>query len=236
MAPRPPIQVKVVPQAEFDESRRNWNLAFFDANGDPIENMDGIPVPGPAGEDGAPQGLANSLGVEFVPRPVIMFENADITEDADPETGWTYINVRALGRRRTNSNIVYSSALAADADDELELETTNWAAWMLYKVLAGAKPLRARLYASSAHRTADLARPIGTDPTGDHGLFLEVVLDAAEELTLSPSVHAFSDEEITLVQQWDTKMYWTLTNLGTTGDTSLTVVYRGVEDPPPSGG
>jgi hypothetical protein len=67
-------------------------------------------------------------------------------------------------------------------------------------------------------------------------MFLEVVLDANEELILSPVVHAFDDEEIALEQMWGTTMFWTLTNLGATGDTEITVIYRGTEDPPPSGG
>lgn len=95
-------------------------------------------------------------------------------------------------------------------------------AWQLYKVVAGAKKVRARLYASTAQRTADLARAVGTDPTGDHGLLLEVIVEAGATLRLTPMVDAFSDDG-------DNKMLWTLTNMGTTGDTSLTVTYRGTE-------
>lgn len=50
-------------------------------------------------------------------------------------------------------------------------------------------PSRTRLYATSAQRDADLARAIGTDPTGDHGLYFEYVSTASlPGGTLSPAV------------------------------------------------
>lgn len=50
-------------------------------------------------------------------------------------------------------------------------------------------PARLRVYASAADRTADANRPLGTDPTGDHGLMLEYVT-APSQLSgrLSPLV------------------------------------------------
>lgn len=36
MAPRPPIQAKIVEQAEFDEGRRNWNMALFNEDSTPF--------------------------------------------------------------------------------------------------------------------------------------------------------------------------------------------------------
>jgi hypothetical protein len=54
-------------------------------------------------------------------------------------------------------------------------------------------------------------------------LLLEVVLEAGATLRLTPMVDAFSDDG-------DNKMLWTMTNLdATTGDTGLTVTYRGTE-------
>lgn len=44
--------------------------------------------------------------------------------------------------------------------------------------VAADRACRVRLYTTAAKRDADAARAIGTDPTGDHGLILEVVLTA----------------------------------------------------------
>ncbi len=52
---------------------------------------------------------------------------------------------------------------------------------------------RVRLYATAAHRDADAARAIGTDPTADHGLALDYVTTATSVLTLSPLVDGFAD-------------------------------------------
>ena len=54
---------------------------------------------------------------------------------------------------------------------------------------------RLRLYTTEAHRAADELRPIGVDPTGDHGLVLEFV-----------SVSGFFDADLTpLVDGYDAK-------------------------------
>jgi hypothetical protein len=82
----------------------------------------------------------------------------------------------------------------------------------IYRVTAS-RACRIRLYAASAYRTADLARPIGTDPTGDHGCLLEVVLPAGLlDLMLSPQVMAMSKAN-------DTAFYANVMNMGATGTT-----------------
>ena len=55
-------------------------------------------------------------------------------------------------------------------------------------------PCRVRLYTSTAKRDADLTRPMGTDPTGNHGLLFEFI-SSTELLSadLSPLVDGFAD-------------------------------------------
>lgn len=55
-------------------------------------------------------------------------------------------------------------------------------------------PCRVRLYTSTAQRDADLTRPMGTDPTGNHGLLFEFI-SSTELLSadLSPLVDGFAD-------------------------------------------
>jgi len=56
---------------------------------------------------------------------------------------------------------------------------------------------RVRLYTAAAKRDADVARPVGTDPAGDHGLMLEFV-SAATLLSadLSPVVDGFDGKAV----------------------------------------
>jgi hypothetical protein len=54
---------------------------------------------------------------------------------------------------------------------------------------------RVRLYATPGDRTADAARPIGTDPTGDHGVILDHVTTPGDlEWRMSPTVDGSSME------------------------------------------
>lgn len=51
---------------------------------------------------------------------------------------------------------------------------------------------RVRTYVSEAQQAADLSRPLGTDPTGDHGCLLEVATTAGMlSLDLTPTVDGF---------------------------------------------
>ena len=50
---------------------------------------------------------------------------------------------------------------------------------------------RVRLYTTTTQRSADASRIPGTDPTGDHGVMLDLVFTAAGTLTMSPLVDGF---------------------------------------------
>ena len=66
-----------------------------------------------------------------------------------------------------------------------------------YRVIAlkTDRPARIRIYATAAQQTADAARPVGTDPTGNHGLLLEYVTTSGMlEAVLSPMVDGASME------------------------------------------
>lgn len=54
------------------------------------------------------------------------------------------------------------------------------------------RPARVRLYVNAIKRDADENRPAGTDPTGDHGLFLDVVTTPdLLTITLAPLAYGF---------------------------------------------
>jgi hypothetical protein len=70
------------------------------------------------------------------------------------------------------------------------------------------RPARVRMYPTATMRDADLTRPIGTRPSGNHGRLLEVVTTAALlELVLSPAV------DVTSSAAFDGTFYVSVTNL-----------------------
>jgi len=93
-------------------------------------------------------------------------------------------------------------------------------------VLATNRAARVRAYSTSAHRTADAARAAGTDPTGNHGLLLEVVTTAAMlSIDLSPPVNLVNLDGTPV-----TTIYFAVTNLDTgTGVVTTTLTVRQAE-------
>lgn len=88
----------------------------------------------------------------------------------DGATAWNALPYQGIGGRDTASHTTASLAAAAAEDFTLALSKS----FALFKVETDVQA-RVRLYASAAYRTADAARAIGVDPTGDHGLIAEVV-------------------------------------------------------------
>lgn len=77
-----------------------------------------------------------------------------------------------------------STALAALAEDSTHTVTLAKS----YRIISlqADRACRVRLYSTAAQRAADLARPLGLDPSGDHGLIMEVVFTAAGTIRLAP--------------------------------------------------
>lgn len=82
---------------------------------------------------------------------------------------------------------------------------------------------RVRAYSTSAHRTADAARAAGTDPTGNHGCLLDVVLVAGTlTIDFSPLVNL-----VNLDGTPATTIYFAVTNTsGSTSTVQVTITYR----------
>lgn len=88
----------------------------------------------------------------------------------DGATAWNGLPYQGVGGRGTASHTTASLAAAASEDFSLTLSKS----FALFKIQTDVQA-RVRLYASAAYRTADAARAVGVDPTGDHGLIAEVV-------------------------------------------------------------
>lgn len=138
------------------------------------------------------------------------------------DTGSDVVTVSISSPGRADAD---ATAVALDPDDEDDLLLTMYKGYTLYSIATN-RPARVRLYVNAAYRAADAARPIGTDPTGDHGLLLEVVTEAGHlTYALAPPVLGFTDET---PASDDTACR--ITNLdGATGDTTVTFTYLPTE-------
>jgi hypothetical protein len=85
------------------------------------------------------------------------------------------------------------------------------------------KACRVRFYATTAQRTADVARAVGVDPTGDHGLLFEAVLPAGDlSRIMGPATMLFASAGFGPVPV-------TITNMsGSTGAVQVTLTAKGV--------
>lgn len=134
-----------------------------------------------------------------------------ITNTADP----------GVGTRRIASAVTASLASGASAAGGLDIGP----GWRILEVRAS-KSSRLEVYASSADATADAARAIGTDPTGDHGVMLDFVMPAlgsgTSDLTwrLSPVVDGASMEVVP-----SRAIPIRVTNMEGTGAVTVAVVY-----------
>lgn len=91
-----------------------------------------------------------------------------------------------------SENVTFSAA--ALANNANTVNTVNIASRYQLLHITTSHSCRVRLYTSTAKRDADLTRPIGTDPTGDHGLMFEFI-STTELLNadLSPVVDGFAE-------------------------------------------
>lgn len=114
-----------------------------------------------------------------------------------------------VGSNRT----VLEHVTAAIASGGYQTDEIVWAPSVrMFKVVTDI-PARVRIYASEAQRDADIARPVGTKPTGNHGRLFELVSTAAQlEWTLTPVVDMTAEEE-------DGIFYVTVNNLSNSTDT-----------------
>jgi hypothetical protein len=102
---------------------------------------------------------------------------------------------------------VTTAILAADATETGTIALAP--GYRLYAITTSSE-CRVRLYTTAAKMAADAARPIGTDPTGDHGCVLEFVsTPALLSADLSPVVDGFDGKATP-----DGEIPITVTNLG----------------------
>ncbi len=85
-------------------------------------------------------------------------------------------------------------SVAALANNATTSNTVNIASLYQLLQITTNHPCRVRLYTSTTKRDADLTRPIGTDPEGNHGLMFEFIsITELLSADLSPLVDGFAD-------------------------------------------
>lgn len=116
-----------------------------------------------------------------------------------------------------SSEVIDMEGIVADGEWGDEYAVLNLAhAYKIYRIVSD-KAARIRLYTSQAARDADLARPIGTDPEGDHGCLLDfVTTDGDLDWALSPVVDGYTLDGSALV-------WFAVQNLGATTDNEVTL-------------
>jgi hypothetical protein len=130
---------------------------------------------------------------------------ADGTDGTNGSNGSSYFDTAS-----------FTTASLADLASETGSFTLARAA-LLWKCETSASA-RVRLYGTAAFRDADVSRVLGTDPTGEHGLLLELVTTAPTLVfTLAPPAALVNDDTV----QADT-LYYSVTNKS--GTTQAVVV------------
>jgi hypothetical protein len=89
----------------------------------------------------------------------------------------------------------FTSSSLADTVEDNTHNVTMAKSYRLLSVQAD-RACRVRLYATAAARTADAARLIGVDPTGNHGVVIDLVFTAADTWLLAPQVLGSSMESV----------------------------------------
>lgn len=93
-------------------------------------------------------------------------------------------------------------------------------AFIIHRVVAD-QPCRIRLYSTNDFRINDSGRPIGTDPTGEFGLLLELVLiPSFLDFSLSPPAVCYNGDN-----PISSATYFAVQNMGAGGPINISVDY-----------
>lgn len=151
-------------------------------------------TPGPPGLPG-PVGIAWrgawSAAVEYAPRDAVTHQGSSWVAAAGsvgvtPVAGayWTVLAAGGPPGPPGPAGSIAPRAVTSVVTSSIDVDAT-WTGivplapgYRLYRI-ATSHAARVRLYATAAQRAADVLRPVGSDPLGDHGLMFEYVTTAA---------------------------------------------------------
>lgn len=110
-----------------------------------------------------------------------------IVRDSNGSTATISKEIKVLDYAETHTHTTESLVVGTAEEFSLTLGEK----WLVTEVVTD-HPARVRIYNSAAHRASDAARAIGVEPTGDHGLLMEVVT-TAELLSVPLSPWAYGE-------------------------------------------
>lgn len=218
----------------WDDGTSKW-VAGTAAGAPGADGEDG--APGADGEDGvgitgitlhATVGLVKTYRIALSDGSHFDFDVSDGADGADGEDGAPGTPGApgadgadgGLGSRTTANKTTSSIANNASETGTITMEK----GFRLLKIQVD-KACRVRVYATAAQMTSDAARPIGTDPVGDHGLLFEFVATASGTTTLNPLVDGANMETSP-----SSAISISITNRsGSTGTVSVTFTYQATE-------
>lgn len=179
--------------------------------------------------------VTNQFSVD--PTEITLDQWATPTSDIDMD-GWKFTDVGAASNpgevviyEQIPDTLAVSRATSVETTASLANNANSTADFTLtkgYKIISvtADRACRVRLYATSTDRTADASRAIGTDPIGDHGVMLDLVIPASI-LTwrLTPQVHGND-----LEGSPDGEIACIITNMsGATSTVQVTITYQETE-------
>lgn len=166
--------------------------------------------------------LAIASGGPTLPvRSVLDFHGRGVTVEDDLAADSTVVTIGDTLESRGTVDVVTGS-LASGA-----VETGSVSLGLSSRVLKveASRACRVQLYTTATKLAADASRPIGIDPTGDHGLALEVVLvTGVLSLDLNPQALA-SNMDVPAVDA----LYYSITNMASTGLVTVTFTRQRLE-------
>ena len=167
--------------------------------------IDDLLNPGPTDLENGVEALYHDVQHANLNDAVEALETAVGIDNSDDPASLDYRVRNGASIRKTLT--VTSDTIAANATDATKTLAIGKGCFIVK--METDHPAWVRLYSSQAAQTADAARPQTTDPTGEHGVLLEVITTEANlALDLSPAAMCYNLEAVP-----DTNLPVTITNL-----------------------
>lgn len=131
------------------------------------------------GAGGSGVSVFNTASGTYVPAPELTFlsDTGLVNRTVDDGSGGQNV---IYGMGSTREFVTWASSAAVASGATVSDVWVNLGIGYVLLALTTEGPYRIRIYVDAAHRDADLSRPLGTPPTGDHGCVFEFLSGSGE--------------------------------------------------------